>query len=466
MTETGSSEVATGDGVRGIFEGQRAFFASGATLDVPFRIRALTALREAILQEEKRISAAIRKDLGKSEFETCATETGLVLAEIALALKHLGRWAKPRPVPVPLNQFPTRGCVHPTPKGLVLVISPWNYPFQLAASPLVSALAAGNCVLLKPSELAGATASVLAGLVRSCFQPEHVAVVEGDAVASSALLAMPFDHIFFTGSSRVGRIVMESAAKNLTPVTLELGGKSPCLVCADANLSSAAKRIAWGKFLNAGQSCIAPDHVLVHESAKNDFLRELSKALLSFYGPDPSRSPDYGRIVDDRNFGRLEAMLGDGRPLAGGHCDSATRYIAPTVLDNIREGSPLLTEEIFGPILPVYGFGDISEVQGRIRRLPRPLALYVFTKDMRLANRFVREIPCGGACINDTVVQFANPHLPFGGLGASGMGACHGKAGFDTFTHFKSVARTPAAFDLPVKYPPYGGKIRWLKIFR
>jgi acyl-CoA reductase-like NAD-dependent aldehyde dehydrogenase len=331
---------------------------------------------------------------------------------------------------------------------------------------LVSALAAGNCVIVKPSELAPATSAILAERIRSCFRPEHVAVVEGDAGVSSALLALPFDHIFFTGSSRVGRIVLEAAAKNLVPVTLELGGKSPAIVCADANLPSAAKRIAWGKFLNAGQSCIAPDHVLVHESAKDRFVQELRSALLRFFGPDPARSPDYGRIVDDRHFQRLAAMLGDGRVLIGGDGDPAVRYIAPTVLDEVREGSPLLTEEIFGPILPLSVFGELSEVLGRIRGLPRPLALYVFSEDIPLARRIAREVPCGGACINDAVVQFANPHLPFGGLGASGMGSCHGKAGFDTFTHFKAVARTPASFDLPVKYPPYAGKIGWLKKLR
>jgi aldehyde dehydrogenase (NAD+) len=448
------------------FEAQRAFFESGATRGLPFRVRALKALREAILREEKKICAALEADLGKSEFEGCATETGPVLAEIDLALKRLGGWAKPRSVPVPWNQFPTRGAIHPAPKGLVLIVSPWNYPFQLAANPLVSAMAAGNCAIIKPSELAPATSSILAGMFRSCFPPEHVAVVEGDAGTSSVLLALPFDHIFFTGSSRVGRIVLEAAARNLVPVTLELGGKSPCIVCAGANLAHAAKRIAWGKFLNAGQSCVAPDHVYVHETAKDRFVRELGAALLGFYGPDPRRSPDYGRIVDDRQFQRLSAMLGDGRTLVGGGTDPASRYIAPTVLDEVREESPLLTEEIFGPILPVLPFRELSEVLGRIRGLPRPLALYVFSEDIPLARRVASEIPCGGACINDVVVQFANPHLPFGGIGASGMGACHGKSGFDTFSHFKAVARTPAAIDLPVKYPPYGKKLRWLKMFR
>ncbi len=449
-----------------IFTAQKAFFESGATLGLAYRQQRLKALAEAIRRSEAKIAAALKADLGKSRFEAYGTEIGTTLAEISFILKRLRGWHRPKRVPTPFTLLPTTSSrIYPTPKGQVLVIAPWNYPFGLVMNPLVAAVAAGNCVIAKPSELAPATAACLEELIRSCQPPEHIAVVNGDARTSTALLELPFNHIFYTGSTAVGKIVMQAAAQNLTPVTLELGGKSPCIVCADANIRLAAKRIAWGKFLNAGQTCVAPDYVVAHESVKDLFIAEMQKSLRSFFGEEPAKSPDYARIINERHFARLVALLGEGRVVIGGQTDPKSRYIAPTLVDGVTWSSPVMEQEIFGPILPVLEFADLSAVTAAIRRRPCPLALYIFTGDGAIAERLINEVPFGGGCVNDTIIHLANPELPFGGSGASGMGACHGKTGFDSFTHYKSMAKTGTAFDLPLKYPPYEGKIGLLKMF-
>jgi acyl-CoA reductase-like NAD-dependent aldehyde dehydrogenase len=451
--------------VQKIFDAQQTFFESGATLDIAYRKQVLKNIRDAIIRDEAKITAALKADLGKPAFESYETEIGPMLEEISFNLNHLKGWSAPKRVSFRLSIFPTTSArIHATPKGRVLIIAPWNYPFYLLMNPLVSAVAAGNCVIAKPSELAPATAAGIEDLIRSCCQPEHVAVVNGDVRTSTELLALPFDHIFYTGSTTVGKIVMEAAAKNLTPVTLELGGKSPCIVCADANLAQAAKRIAWGKFLNAGQTCVAPDYAAVHASVKDRFIDELRKALLQFYGADPSKSPDYGRIINDRHVKRLSDLLSNGSIVIGGQVDPASRFIAPTVIDNINWESPIMRDEIFGPLLPVLTFAELSALTAAIRKKPRPLALYLFTRDNVVAERLIHEVPFGGGCINDTIIHIVNPKLPFGGIGASGMGSCHGKSGFDTFTHYKSIAKTNASFDMPAKYPPYAGKMKMLKM--
>ena len=447
-----------------VLDQQRRFFRSGATRPYRFRQQQLRNLRALVRDHEGRIHEALAADLGKPAFEAFASETGFVLSECSHALEHLETWMAPERVHTPLTLFPSKSFIRREPMGLVLIIAPWNYPFQLVMSPLAAALAAGNCALLKPSEGAVHTSELVAELAASYFPAEIVSTVTGDAKTAEALLAERFDHIFFTGGSEVGRIVATAAAKHLTPVTLELGGKSPAIVDEKVDLEVAARRLTWGKFLNAGQTCIAPDYLLVPETLAEDFLSLMKKHVRRFFGDDPRTSPDFARIVNHRHFDRLSGYLEDGRIVTGGETQRDERYIAPTILAEVPEGAKSLDEEIFGPILPVLTYRNLDEAIETTLRHPDPLALYFFSKDRKNQERVMQEIPFGGGAINDALIQFSNPSLPFGGRGGSGSGSYHGRYGFETFSHKKSVVEGSTLFDPPVRYPPYGGKLRWLKM--
>ncbi|MDX2231991.1 MAG: aldehyde dehydrogenase [Leptolyngbyaceae cyanobacterium bins.349] len=444
-----------------ILQAQRAFFATGVTKPVEFRLEQLNRLKAAILARQDAIVQAAKADLGRPEYEGYF-EIG-VLAELNYVLKQLKSWVKPRKVGLPVTQLPGAAWVQPEPLGVVLIIGPWNYPFQLVISPLLGAIAAGNCAILKPSELAPATSSVVAQLIKDTFDPKHIAAIEGGAETAQALLTQKFDHIFFTGGTRVGQIVMEAAAKQLTPVTLELGGKSPCIVDRDIQLDITAKRIVWGKFVNAGQTCIAPDYLLVQEDLKPALLTALQQTIQEFFGDDPAQSPDLGRIVNDRQFDRLTQLLKGADIAVGGHSDRATRYIAPTILTHVTWDSPIMQEEIFGPILPILTYRQIDEAIAQINARPKPLALYLFSRDRALQDRVLTATSSGGVCLNDVFLQVAIWGLPFGGVGHSGIGAYHGKTSFDTFSHQKSVLKKPFWLDLDWRYAPYAKKIDTFK---
>jgi aldehyde dehydrogenase (NAD+) len=454
----GVSDPKDASEIRGIVARQRQFHRGGRPRDVAFRKAQLKKLKSEMQAMEPELFQALHKDLGKSEFEAYTSEVGFVYEEIGYALANVDEWARPVRVPTPLLHQPSDSSIHPQPRGTVLIIGPWNYPLMLLLAPLVGAIAAGNTAVLKPSELAPATAAVVARLVARAFSPEYCAVVGGGVPETTALLAERFDHIFFTGSIPVGKIVMRAAAEHLTPVTLELGGKSPCIVDEHVDVAVAARRITWGKFYNAGQTCVAPDYLLVHRAVKPALLAGIKSALAEFFGADPSRSPDYGRIVNARHFDRL-AELVDGRVFVGGERDKASLYFAPTVLDDARMSDKAMAGEIFGPVLPVLTFDALDEAIAMVRERPNPLALYVFTSRAATERRVVDEIPFGGGCVNNALIHLANPHMPFGGVGESGMGAYHGKFSFDTFSHKKAVTRTTTKLDIKLRYPPYAGRL-------
>ncbi|MBD2439434.1 aldehyde dehydrogenase [Nostoc sp. FACHB-110] len=448
--------------ITGLIQKQRDFFQTGKTQEISFRLEKLRTLKQAIAENEQAILQALYADLHKPEFETYATEISLV-KEITHAIKHLTSWTKPKKAEVPLEFFSYSAKIYPEPLGVVLIIGPWNYPFNLIISPLVGAIAAGNCSILKPSEIAPHTSSLLAQIIGQYFEPEYIAVVEGGVEVSQKLLAEKFDHILFTGGTAVGKIVMEAAAKHLTPVTLELGGKSPCIVDVNINLEHTARRIIWGKFLNAGQTCIAPDYLLVDKSIKQNLLDSLKKIIHEFYGDHPADSPDYARIISQKHFERLSGLLKDGEIIIGGETKPEERYIAPTIIDQVSLTDPVMQEEIFGPILPVIEYTDITEAIALINSRPKPLALYLFTENENLQQQVLQATSSGGVCINDTIMHVAISSLPFGGVGDSGIGNYHGKAGFDTFSHYKSVLRNSFWFDLKWRYAPYQGKLSFLK---
>jgi aldehyde dehydrogenase (NAD+) len=441
----------------------RDFFAAGLTRPLAFRREQLQKLSAALQQHEPALLAALQADLGKSPYQSLSSELGLVHAEINHALRHLSRWAAPSGRCTPWLVAPARGWVQPEPFGVALIVGPWNYPVQLLLSPLVSAIAAGNVVVLKPSELAPRTAEAVTALVAATFPPEYISTVNGGSEVAEALLQEKFDKIFFTGSTRVGRLVMTAAARHLTPLTLELGGKCPAIVCADAKVELAARRIAWGKFLGAGQTCVAPDHVHVHRSLREPFLQALKKALFKFYGTDPQRSADYGRIVNQKHFARLVNYLGDGKIFHGGDHDAQESYLAPTILTEVRPDAPVMQEEIFGPVLPILEFDDLAEVVTQLQTAPTPLALYLFTEDRAVEKKIIHEVRSGGVCVNDVISQMIGTGLPFGGLGESGFGTYHGRAGFDVFSHQRSVLRRATWLDLPFRYPPARLSIPTLK---
>lgn len=440
--------------------GQRRFFSSGKTRSYEFRVAQLQKLKLAIQEMEPELLEALKKDLGKAPFEAFTTEVGFVLGEIKHALKHLHRWMRVKSVSTPLVIQPGKSRIYPEPRGCVLIVGPWNYPFQLLFAPLVGAIAAGNCVILKPSELATATEAAVKKLIEKTFPPEFVAVVCGGVDSTTALLKEPFDHIFFTGSVGVGKIVMRAAAENLTPVTLELGGKSPCIVDEAIDVSVTARRIVWGKFANAGQTCIAPDYLLVHRAIKTQLITAIRQQVVEFYGEHPLKSPDYGRIINSRNFDRLIGLMEGSEISFGGQHDRNSLYIAPTLLDNVTLSSKVMADEIFGPLLPVLAYENLDEALGIIAQRPHPLACYIFTKHKAFAERILREVSFGGGCVNNTLAHYVNPKLPFGGVRQSGIGAYHGDKTFEVFSHHKSVLHSSFRMDLKVKYPPYKDKLK------
>lgn len=433
---------------------QKAFFRSGRTLDVDHRRRNLRALLEALESNEQILLESLHADLRKSAHDAFASEIGMVTGEIRHALKHLSSWTREKKIRESWMAWPSSSCVRPEPMGVALVIGPWNYPMQLLLGPLVGAIAAGNCAVLKPSEFAPHTGAAIARLIGKIFPPEFIAVVQGDEATAAGLLREKFDTIFFTGSTRVGREVMTAAAKHLTPVTLELGGKCPTIVCADADVEITARRIVWGKFLNAGQTCIAPNHVWVDRRIEREFIAAITKAIGQFFGDDPQRSTAYGRIINRRHFDRLCALLDGTQIECGGSRDADDLYLAPTVVSQVADNAPLLAEEIFGPVLPLRAFDNLDQVIASERAQPVPLAMYAFTHDRKIQDRLLNEIRSGGACINDTIMHLVGRELPFGGLGESGMGASHGKASFDAFSHRRSIMRRPFKPDPAMRYPP------------
>lgn len=443
---------------------QKAFFRSNATLTFEARKTALLNLKAAIVDHEPQFTRALKEDLGKSAFEAYATETGFVLHDITHTLKHLKGWMKTRRTRTPFFLWPGSSRVIHTPLGVNLIIAPFNYPMQLAFAPLVPALAAGNTAVIKTSELAPATSRVTAQVIRDCFPGDHVALVEGAVEETRLLLEQDFDHIFFTGSPRVGKIVMAAAARHLTPVTLELGGKSPCIVHSDARLDMAVRRIVFGKFINAGQTCIAPDYVLVHEAVEKPFLQKIKARIGSVYGEEPLFNPDFGRIINEAHFDRIISLIDPGKVVAGGTHNRSQRYIAPTVMADVGLEDKVMGEEIFGPVLPVMTYQHLDDIRDIMAALPcHPLACYLFSESKAVQKKVFDALPFGGGCINHTLQHVANPFLPFGGMGESGMGRYHGFDGFRQFSHAKGIYQASSRIDLPLIYPPYKGKLRWVK---
>jgi aldehyde dehydrogenase (NAD+) len=434
---------------------QRAYFRSGATRTPAMRILMLDNLYRKIKEMEPEINAAIRQDLGKSAFETYMCETGLTLSEISYMKKHLRQFSARQRVKTPMAQFPSRSYILKEPYGCVLIMSPWNYPFMLTLEPLVDAIAAGNTVVLKPSAYSPATSAVIKKLVSAVFPEEYVAVVEGGRAENADLLEQDFDYIFFTGGTQVGQLVLEKAAKHFTPVTLEMGGKSPCILDETADLKVAAKRIAFGKYLNCGQTCVAPDYLLIQQSVMDRFLPLLEGAIREMYGQDPLENPDYGKIVNKKHFDRLTAIL-DGETIRfGGQRSPETLQIAPTVVGPVSPDGPAMGQELFGPILPLVPYDTLEEAIAFVQSRPRPLALYVFSKNRAAITQIQTQCSYGGGCVNDTIIHLATPEMGFGGVGMSGMGSYHGKRGFDTFTHEKSTVDKATWLDLPFRYQKY-----------
>lgn len=448
--------------LEGVAEQLRAFYQAGHTRGLAARLQGLDRLAGALDTWQDRLCQALEGDLGKPPFEAYMTELGLVKEELRWQRRHLKANLRPKRVPTPLAQFKGRSFRDPHPYGVVLIMAPWNYPLLLSLAPLIGAIAGGNCAVLKLSDQAPRTAQVLAGLLAECFDPCHVRVVIGGRQANQALLAQKFDKIFFTGSPRMGQVVMEAAAKTLTPVTLELGGKSPCIVLADANLPLAARRIVFGKFLNAGQTCVAPDYLLADRQILPRLLALIEGEIHRAFGPRPLEGPGYPRIVNQKQFDRLTALLEGCRVYCGGKSCRQNLTIEPTVLIDIPAGAPVMEQEIFGPLLPALPIDSPEQAIEFVSRRPHPLALYLFTRDQKAARRLLGRLQFGGGCINDTVVHLASPRLPFGGVGQSGMGAYHGRQSFDTFTHYRSIVETSTKIDLPIRYRPYTPAKFWL----
>lgn len=443
----------------------RTFYDSGTTLSYDFRKKQLEAFLKAIIKYDDEINSALFADLKKSKEEAWATETGLLIGEIKNAIKNLHEWMKPKKVSTGLVTFPSSARIYRDPLGVILIIAPWNYPLQLLLIPLAGAIAGGNCAVLKPSELAPATEKVITKIIEEIFPENYVKVVTGNGgeVVPDMINNFRFNHIFYTGSTTVGKEIYKLAAKDLVPVTLELGGKSPCIVYEDADIKVAAKRIVLGKFLNAGQTCIAPDYILVHGAVKEKLLIELKDAIQKFYTNDAASSNDYGKIISENRFKKLLSYLNEDQIFYGGKSDPAASYIEPTILINTSLNDDVMKEEIFGPVLPVISFATTNEAMEIVQQNENPLALYLFTKDKKTEEEWIKKIPFGGGCINNTVWHFANEKFPFGGIGNSGTGAYHGKNTFDVFTHAKPVLKTATWLDPSLKYPPFKGKMKWFK---
>lgn len=447
-----------------LVQDQRHFFNKNKTKDLAFRLAQLRKLKKVLQENEALLYEAIYTDFKKSAFETYAAELGILYVEIDLVLKKLPKWAKRKQKPTNLLNIPAKSYVMPEPLGVSLIMGAWNYPYQLTLLPLVSALAAGNTAILKPSEIPSETSRVMAKLINENFDKNYLHVVEGGIPETTALLKEKFDKIFFTGSTKVGRIIYEAAAKHLTPVTLELGGKSPTIVTATANIEVTAKRIVWAKFLNAGQTCIAPDYIMVENSIQKALLEALKKQIEKF--DYAFENDNYVQIIDDKNFERLTTMINPEKVYLGGQTDAQSRYIAPTILQEVSFKDKVMQEEIFGPILPVISYTDIDDMVGQIKARPKPLALYLFTKDSTTKMKVLSEISFGGGAINDAIMHITNHHLPFGGVGDSGIGNYHGKVGFEAFSHQKSIFEKPFGWEPNLKFPPYSlKKLKWIKRF-
>ena len=449
------------------FYDSKAFFNTQQTKDISFRKEQLKKLSKAIKSYESDILEALYTDLGKNKVEAYATEIGITLKSIKNARKELKNWTKTKNVDTPLYLFPTKSYIKKEPYGTVLIIAPFNYPFQLVFEPLIGAIAAGNTAIIKPSELTPNVARVIKRLINETFDANYIEVIEGGIEETQTLIHLPFDYVFFTGSENVGKIVYQAASENLVPVTLEMGGKSPVIVDETANIKVASERICFGKFTNAGQTCVAPDYILVHESVKDDLITALSKTLREFYGQNIQQSPDYGRIVNLKHYHRLTSLLNSAQMniVFGGHSDEDERYIEPTLLDHVTSDSAIMQEEIFGPILPILTYQSLDEAIAFIHQRPKPLSLYLFSEDENATQRVINELSFGGGAINDTLMHLANPKLPFGGVGASGMGRYHGKYSFDTFTHEISYIFISTRLESGVHLPPYKGKFKYIKAF-
>ncbi|MCW1287610.1 aldehyde dehydrogenase [Staphylococcus aureus] len=449
------------------FYDSKAFFNTQQTKVISFRKEQLKKLSKAIKSYESDILEALYTDLGKNKVEAYATEIGITLKSIKNARKELKNWTKTKNVDTPLYLFPTKSYIKKEPYGTVLIIAPFNYPFQLVFEPLIGAIAAGNTAIIKPSELTPNVARVIKRLINETFDANYIEVIEGGIEETQTLIHLPFDYVFFTGSENVGKIVYQAASENLVPVTLEMGGKSPVIVDETANIKVASERICFGKFTNAGQTCVAPDYILVHESVKDDLITALSKTLREFYGQNIQQSPDYGRIVNLKHYHRLTSLLNSAQMniVFGGHSDEDERYIEPTLLDHVTNDSAIMQEEIFGPILPILTYQSLDEAIAFIHQRPKPLSLYLFSEDENATQRVINELSFGGGAINDTLMHLANPKLPFGGVGASGMGRYHGKYSFDTFTHEKSYIFKSTRLESGVHLPPYKGKFKYIKAF-
>lgn len=437
-----------------VLESQRRFFEKGMTLKIGYRIEVLKKLRSLIIKYEKDIKDALWNDFHKPEFEAIATETRFVIKEMNFTIRNLRKWSRKKRVRTPIVHFLAHSYITPQPYGQVLVLSPWNYPFQLAVMPLIGALAAGNCVVLKASRQVPHVTSVLEKILDQ-FPKELVTMINGDHYVSDYLLEYKFDYIFFTGSSEIGKHVMRKAAENLTPLSLELGGKNPCVIAADAKLDFAARRIAWGKFMNAGQTCICSDYLLVDKRVKDRFLQLLTKEIKTFYGEDPETSKDFARVINFDNVRRISKLMKTGQIVTGGTIDAINCYVAPTIIKDVKPDDPVMQEEVFGPVLPVIDFEDFKEVYQILARNPKPLAAYIFTKDKKLVREFLNRTQSGSAGINDTVIQIASPYLPYGGIGRSGIGRYHGRKSFETFSNMRSVIVKSNLLDISLRYPPY-----------
>ncbi len=448
----------TENNISQIMDLQRSFFQAGGTRDIALRIIKLKALRRVIEKREKDICRALCRDFQKPEFETVITETSFILSELNYIIKNLKKWARPVKVKSSLLNFPSSDFLYAEPFGTCLVLAPWNYPFQLKVSPAIGAIAAGNTVVLKPSEYSPHTSRIVEDIFAEVFEPAWVSVVQGEVSASQKLLEQKWDYVFFTGSVPVGRIVAKAIAPNLTPATLELGGKSPCIVHKAAKLKLAAKRIVWGKFINAGQTCIAPDYLLIDASVKMDFLQAVKSEIKAAFGEDPKASPDFARMVNKKNFERMKDLLKDQQFIAGGETDESSLYIAPTLLDEPSLDSKVMEDEIFGPVLPVISYTSEDEIEEIISKYPKPLALYVFSEEKEFSEKVIHQFSFGGGAVNDVIVHIANKKLPFGGVGTSGYGAYHGKFSFDTFSHKKSITKRATWLDVPLRYAPYSAK--------
>ena len=452
--------------IQALVNAQRTFFQTGATLPLPARRAALKRLGEAVRAREADVSAALLSDLNKSPTESYMCEVGMTLSELGYVLRHLDHWAKDKLRPTPLAQFPAKSFTAADPYGVVLIMSPWNYPFLLAMEPLIGAIAAGNCCVVKPSAYSPAVSAVLRSLLAECFPAEFVTVVEGGRAENQALLDQKFDYIFFTGSTAVGKEVMAKAAAHLTPVTLELGGKSPCIVDTTAKLNLAAKRIVFGKLLNCGQTCVAPDYLLIHRRVKDRFLAYVKRWITVMYGTNALDNDGYVRMVNQKHYDRVMSLIDLNKVVFGGRGDPDTLKIQPTILDNVSPEDAVMQEEIFGPVLPVLTFDRVEEALDFVNTRPHPLALYLFSQDKQVQELFVRRASFGGGCINDTIIHLATSHMGFGGVGNSGMGSYHGRQSFDTFSHRKSIVQKSTLVDLPVRYAPYTpSKSKLLRLF-